>query len=137
MQTYNIQFEGYWLEKNKAGIPAKSGVYMVYRSKYDVVSDKVTLLEIIYIGQSSNVKGRIANHERLPDFEQTLSLGETLSYVFAPVMSQDLDVVEKALIIAQRPRLNEQNQSSIDFGDKQFQVSGRCALLKYTNFTIN
>ena len=46
-QTYNIQFEGYWLEKNKAGIPAKSGVYMVYRSKYDVASDTVTLLEII------------------------------------------------------------------------------------------
>jgi excinuclease UvrABC nuclease subunit len=137
MQTYNIQFEGYWLEKNKAGIPAKSGVYMVYRSKYDVALDKVTLLEIIYIGQSSDVKDRIANHDRIPDFQKTLTQGETLSYAFAPVMSQDLDVVEKALIIAQRPRLNEQNQSSIDFGDKQFQVSGKCALLKYTNFTIN
>lgn len=137
MQTYNIQFEGYWLEKNKAGIPAKSGVYMVYRSKYDVTSDKVTLLEIIYIGQSTDVKSRIANHDRLPDFLKTLSQGETLSYAFAPVLSQDLDVVEKALIIAQKPRLNEQIQTSIDFGDKQFQVSGRCALLKYTSFTIN
>ena len=110
---------------------------MVYRSKYDVALDKVTLLEIIYIGQSSDVKDRIANHDRISDFQKTLIQGETLSYAFAPVMSQDLDVVEKALIIAQRPRLNEQNQSSIDFGDKQFQVSGKCALLKYTNFTIN
>jgi len=137
MQTYSIQFEGYWLEKNKAGIPAKSGVYMVYRSKYNEVSDTVALLEIIYIGQSSDVNSRVANHDRLSDFQQTLNLGETLSYAFAPVLSQDLDVVEKALIIAQKPRLNEQIQSSIDFGDKQFQVSGRCALLKYTNFTIN
>ena len=137
MQTYTIQFEGYWLEKNKAGIPAKSGVYMVYRSKYDVTSDKVALLEIVYIGQSSDVKSRIATHDRLPDFKETLNQGETLSYAFAPVLSQDLDLIENALIIAQKPRLNNQIQSSIDFRDKLFQVSGRCALLKYTNFTIN
>lgn len=136
MHTYTIHFEGYWLEKDKARIPSQSGVYVVYRSKYDAISDKVTLNEIIYIGQSADVNSRIANHERLPDFQQTLSQGETLSYAFASVSLQDLDVVEMALIIAQKPRLNDQTQSGIDFGDKQFQVSGRCALLKYTNFTI-
>ena len=137
MQTYNIQFEGYWLEKNKAGIPTMSGVYMVYRSIYDAASDKVTLLEIIYIGQAVDVNNRIANHERLSDFQKTLEAGETLSYAFAPVQAQDLGVVEKALIIAQKPRLNKQVESSEDFSGKQFLVSGRCVLLKYTNFTIN
>lgn len=137
MHTYNIQFEGYWLEKNKTGIPAKSGVYMVYRSKYDASSDRVTLLDIIYIGQSENVQSRIVNHDRRNDFLKTLSADETLSYAFAPVSSQDIDVVEKALIIAQKPPLNDQIKSNIDFSDMHFQVDGKCALLKYTNFTIN
>lgn len=136
MQTYNIQFEGYWLEKNKAGIPAESGVYMVYRSKYDVKSDFVTLLDIIYIGQSENVNSRIANHDRLNDFLKSLGTDETLSYAFAPILSKDIDVVEKALIIAQKPPLNEQIRSSIDFSERHFYVSGKCALLRYTNFTI-
>lgn len=137
MHTYNIQFEGYWLEKNKTGIPAKSGVYMVYRSKYDSSSDRVTLLDIIYIGQSENVQSRIVNHDRRNDFQKTLSADETLSYAFAPVSSPDIDVVEKALIISQKPPLNDQIKSNIDFSDKHFQVDGKCALLKYTNFTIN
>jgi len=29
-QTYSIDFDGYWREPNKGGVPDKSGIYCVY-----------------------------------------------------------------------------------------------------------
>ena len=136
MRTYNIQFEGYWLEQNKNDVPAKSGVYLVYRGKYNQGNNSVDLFEIIYIGQSVNMRERIVNHDHIHTFVDALNFGETLCYSCAPVDENDLDVVENALIIAQKPRLNETRQCNLDYSEKRFQVSGRCALLKYNDFTI-
>lgn len=137
MRTYNIQFEGYWLERNKNDVPAKSGVYMVYRGKYNQEKNSVDLYEIIYIGQSVNMRERIVNHDHIEAFEDALNYGETLCYSCAAVDESDLDLVENALIIAQKPRLNEMRQSNLDYSEKRFQVSGRCSLLKYNDFTIS
>lgn len=136
MRTYSILFEGYWLERNKRYVPAKSGVYMVYRGKYNQEKNNVELYEIIYIGQSVNMRERIVNHDHIQAFEETLILGETLCYSCAELDVTDLDIVENALIIAQKPRLNETKQSSLDYSEKRFQVSGRCSLLRYTDFII-
>lgn len=137
MRTYNIQFEGYWLERDKKDVPAKSGVYMVYRGKYNQEKNSVDLYEIIYIGQSVNMRERIVNHDHIEAFETALNYGETLCYSCATVDENDLDLVENALIIAQKPRLNEMKQSDLDYSEKRFQVSGRCSLLKYNDFTIS
>lgn len=136
MRTYSILFEGYWLERNKSHVPEKSGVYMVYRGKFNQEKNNVELYEIIYIGQSINMRDRIVNHDHIQAFEATLNFGETLCYTCAAIDEKDLDIVENALIIAQNPRLNETKQSGLDYSEKRFQVSGRCALLKYTDFTI-
>ena len=136
MRTYNIQFEGYWLERNKNDVPAKSGVYLVYRGKYNQRNNSVDLSEIIYIGQSVNMRERIVNHDHIQSFESVLNFGETLCYSCAAVDKNDLDIVENALIIAQTPRLNDTKQSNLDYSEKRFQVSGRCSLLKYNDFTI-
>lgn len=137
MRTYNIQFEGYWLERNKKDVPAKCGVYMVYRGKYNQEKNSVDLYEIIYIGQSVNMRERIVNHDHIEAFEDALNYGETLCYSCAAVDEGDLDLVENALIIAQKPCLNETKQSNLDYSEKRFQVSGRCSLLKYNDFTIS
>ena len=133
---YHISFDGYWLEKNKKGVPSKSGVYIVYRCKYDIDTNTVNLQEIIYIGQSTDINERIVNHDHIELFKDTLLDGETLCYACAQIDETDLDVVEGALIIAQKPRLNMVRNTSIDYSDKRFVVSGRCSLLKYTDFTI-
>lgn len=136
MKIYNIQFEGYWLERNKGDVPAKSGVYLVYRGKYNPEKNSVDLYEIIYIGQSVNMRERIMNHDHIQAFKSSLNFGETLCYSCATVDEKDLDIAENALIIAQKPRLNEAKQSGLDYSNKRFQVSGRCSLLKYNDFTI-
>lgn len=136
MKIYSLQFEGYWLERNKGDVPAKSGVYLVYRSHYNKEENIAELKEIIYIGKSVNMRERIVRHDHLQAFNDTLKDGETLCYSCAAVDEQDLDIVENALIIAQKPRLNETIRNDVDYSEKRFQVSGRCSLLKYTDFSI-
>ena len=139
MNNYQTKFQGYWLERNKAGIPAQQGLYLVYRSKYHVSSNTVDLLELLYIGKSENVQNRIANHDKLDDFKKCLkSDEETISYSFAPVNAeQELDILENALIFAQKPVLNDLLKDSFNYDPSSFDISGQCALLKYTNFKIS
>ena len=74
MNTIQLNFEGYWREKNKNGIPQYIGIYVVYRCIYKEVSDSVTLKEIIYIGQSNNIRERITNHDKIELFNEKFSI---------------------------------------------------------------
>ena len=107
IKSYSLIFNGYWREIDKKGIPSKSGIYLVYRCVYNVKSNTVGLKDIIYIGQAENVRERIVNHDRLTDFMSQLQQGEELCYSVAEVSKSDLDVVENALIFAQKPILND------------------------------
>ena len=137
LKSYSLNFEGYWREINKKGIPFKSGIYLVYRSVYDAKSNTVGLKDIIYIGQAENLHDRIAKHEKLDDFNAQLQQGEELCYSVAPVSSADLDVVENALIFAQKPVLNDNLKDSFNHGAVTVKLDGRCACMKYTDFKIS
>ena len=137
LKSYSLNFEGYWREINKNGIPSKSGIYLVYRSVYDANSNTVGLKDIIYIGQAENLHDRIAKHEKLDDFNAQLQQGEELCYSVASVSSADLDVVENALIFAQKPVLNGNLKDSFNHGAVTVKLDGRCACMKYTDFKIS
>ena len=137
LKAYSLYFNGYWREINKSGVPSKSGIYLVYRCVYNDKSNTVGLKEIIYIGQAKNVHDRIANHDRLEDFNAQLQRNEELCYAVAEVPSSDLDVVENALIFAQKPILNESLKDSFNYGAVTVKVDGRCACMRYTDFKIS
>lgn len=137
MRQFSLFFDGYWREINKNGIPSKSGVYLVYRCVYYVNSKTVGLKEIIYIGQAENLHDRIENHERESDFNAQLQHGEELCYSVAEVSSSDLDIVENALIFAQKPVLNDKLKNSFNYGAVTIKVDGRCACMKYSDFRIS
>lgn len=72
MKTISIIFEGYWRDIYKSSIPEKSGIYCVYRGMYNKInreSEKGTasLKELIYIGDTLNIRERISIHDRLDD----------------------------------------------------------------------
>lgn len=136
MKQYDINFQGYWRDINKSGIPAKSGIYMVYRCTYNKISDTVGLIDIIYIGQSENVRDRVATHEKHDAFVRQLQHGEELCYAFAPIKESDLDIVERSLIFAQKPILNDDWKDKYGGPDASFKIDGRCLKLKYTDYTI-
>lgn len=137
IKSYSLNFEGYWREVNKKGIPTKAGVYLVYRCVYDAKSNTVGLKDIIYIGQADNLHDRIASHDKLDDFNSQLQQGEELCYSVAAVDSADLNVVENALIFAQKPVLNDNLKSSFNHGAVTLKLDGRCACMKYTDFKIS
>lgn len=136
MHTYKINFQGYWRDINKGNIPAKPGVYLVYRGKYDSSTDTIGLIEIIYIGQGENVQQRIANNEKEELLKQQLRDGEELVYAFAPVKPEELDIIEQSLIFAQKPIVNEAHKEKFEQEEAAFKIDGQCIGLKYTDYTI-
>ncbi|MCF0220111.1 MAG: GIY-YIG nuclease family protein [Muribaculaceae bacterium] len=136
MKTYNIEFQGYWRDANKDGIPSESGVYLVYRSRYNNETNTIGLIEIIYIGQSNDVHDRIVNHDQRKSFEETLKAGEELAFAIAPILEEELDIVEQSLIFAQKPELNDLYKDNYQQEDAAFKIGGNCIGLKYTDYTI-
>lgn len=137
VKLYHLNFRGYWREVNKGAIPKVSGVYLVYRCVYNALQDTVRLNEIIYIGKSENVHDRIAEHEKAPLFTSKLQKGEELCYACAEMPNADLDIVENALIFAQKPVLNDGLKDSFNYGKVAIKADGRCACLTYTDYSIS
>lgn len=135
MKDYILIFEGYWRDCNKGGLPTYKGVYLVYRCNYNVQNDTVNLIEIIYIGQAENIHDRHISHEKEQIFKSQLQKGEELCFSCAKV-EQNLDLVENALIFAQKPFLNEKGKNNYAYDEAHFVLSGSCTGMKYTDFTI-
>ncbi len=136
MKQYNINFKGYRRDCNKSTLPHNSGIYMVYRCLYNEQSNTVQLNEIIYIGQAQDLNQRLNNHEKYSEFKAKCGPDEELCYAYADVSLDDLDIIENALIFAQKPPLNSELVDSFNYENASFLVEGRCALLTYTDFTI-
>lgn len=135
MEEFSLNFEGYWRDCNKNGLPNYSGVYLVYRCKYIIQTNTVSLIDIIYIGQAENIHDRHLNHEKYEDFKNMLQEGEELCFSCVSV-NKGLDLVENALIFSQKPVLNEQGKYNYNFTEAHIETTGACACLKYTNFNM-
>jgi len=134
-KTFNVSFEGYWREKNISGIPAKSGVYCVYECTYDSKSATVTIRQLIYIGEASDVRERVKNHEKKPKWKRYVSSGNELCYNFGHVESAYRDRVEAAFIFKHKPPENTEYVDKFPFDTTTIKASGRTAKLN-TNFTV-
>ena len=136
MKKYNVTFMGYRRDVNAKTLPSSSGIYMVYRCVYNVDKNTVDLKELFYIGQAFDLNHEINFHARRDEFLAQAKDGEQICYAYARVDKADLDVVENALIFAQKPRLNINLKNSYNHEAAQFQIEGKCALLNYTNYSI-
>lgn len=134
-QTYNMDFDGYWRDQNKGGLPEKSGVYCVYSCVYNKSEKTVSIKKLIYIGEAANVKSRVANHERYNDWKRHLKSGEELCFNFGGVAASDRDRCEAALIFKHKPPENTEYVDSFPFDQTTMKLTGKTALLE-TNFTV-
>jgi excinuclease UvrABC nuclease subunit len=134
-QTYNIEFDGYWRDENKDGLPGKSGVYCVYSCVYNRSEKSVSIKKLIYIGEAGNVNSRVANHEKCNDWKSHLKSDEELCFSFGGISSTDRDRCEAALIFKHKPPENDEYVDSFPFDQTTMQLSGKTALLT-TNFTV-
>lgn len=135
MKDYILNFKGYWRNCNRGSLPTYQGIYLVYRCRYNPQNDTVILIDIIYIGQTDNIRGRLINHEKNELFLSLLREHEELCYSCAEVV-EDIDLVENALIFAQKPVLNNQCKDNYNYSRAHFMLNGSCTRMKYTNFNI-
>ncbi|WP_323883111.1 GIY-YIG nuclease family protein [Aeromonas hydrophila] len=128
-KKFEIDFRGYWLESAKENVPSKSGIYCVYRCVYNSETDKVSLKKLIYIGQSEDVRTRLANHNKLESWKKHLNKGETLCYTFGAVPASDLDRCESALIFHHQPPVNVEYKKEFNSPETSIVLTGKTAFL--------
>ena len=136
MKRIELNFRGYWMEVNKNGIPDASGIYCVYACTYNAITDKVSIRELIYVGESDNIWNRISNHERLADWKKRLRSNETLCYSFAGVGENDRVRAEAAVIFHHKPPCNTEYRNSFPCDTTTVTASGRNAMLD-SGYTVS
>ena len=129
-QTYNQEFNGYWREPNKEGIPAISGIYWVYECTYNTIEKNVALQRLIDIGESENINSRIFNHEKLPLWQRYVRTGNVLCYSCTPINAPDRFRVEAAFINHHQPPVNIEYKDNFSFDKTNVHTSGSNALLE-------
>lgn len=134
-QSFNIEIDGYWRDKNKAGVPNYSGVYFVYEASYNKTNNNVTLHKLIYIGEAKNVRDRIADHEKYLDWLKHVRVGCELCYSSGSVESQYRERVEAAYIFEHKPPENTEYKNYFPFDTTTIKSTGQTALLN-THFTV-
>lgn len=128
-KTISLNFGGYWREVNKGGVPAESGVYLVYVCRYNEPEKTVTLDKLIYIGEAEDVLYRITNHEKWPQWRRYAPKGSEICFSFAGVTNPDRERAEAALIYYHKPPCNDEYIDAFPFEDTTIESTGRCALL--------
>lgn len=133
--TYTIDFEGYWRKSKIESIPDESGIYCFYESKFNIEKRTITLLRLLYIGKSMNVRTRIKMHMNWDNWDSSIREGNEMCFSFAPVDTQNRDRIEAALIYKHKPLLNQKNLVSFEYDKTTIISTGKTALLN-TNFTV-
>jgi len=137
-KTIAVEFDGYWRDENKGGLPAKSGVYCVYECTLNVMEKEktVNIHKLIYIGEAEDVNSRVANHEKYKDWLKHVRGGHELCFSFGGVGSTDRNRAEAAMIFKHKPPENEEYKNSFPFDKTTMSLSGKTAELT-TNFTVD
>ena len=135
-KTISIEFDGYWRDENKGGLPANSGVYCVYECTYNAAPNQVTLKRLIYIGEAGNVRDRVSNHEKRDKWLKYIGKGNELCFSFGGVGSDDRDRAEAAMIFKHKPPVNDEYKNSFPFDKTTMSLSGKTGLLN-TSFTVD
>lgn len=128
-KTISLNFSGYWLEVDKAGVPARSGVYLVYVCIYNEPMNTVALKKLIYIGEAGDARDRISNHEKWPEWRRQVPQGSQICFSLAEITSPDRERAEAALIFYHKPPCNDEYVDSFPFEDTTVRSKGKCTLI--------
>jgi excinuclease UvrABC nuclease subunit len=134
-QTYELEFNGYWREPAMEVIPNKSGIYCVFSCVHNQTEKTVSLKKLIYIGESGDVKSRLANHEKLDDWKKHVEQGEVLCFSFAQAPSTSRVRCEAAMLFKHEPPENTEYTEAFPHDKTTISITGKTTLLK-KNFTI-
>jgi len=136
VKIFNLNIEGYWRLKNKKGIPTQPGVFFVYECSYNIDLATVTLIRIIYVGESTNVNRFIDTSESVELWLAFISEGHELCFSTAylnDLMSREL--VMAGYIKNLQPHFNKGFEIPFPYESYQVIASGKTSLLD-TDFLV-
>ena len=130
-KSYALTFKGYRREKYWKGLPEISGIYCVYACKFDPDKETVAIRQLLYIGESDNIRKRIPEEpkKRRDVWAKELLSGEELCVSRAEVRSADRSRVEAALIYHHKPPCNTEYVDNFPFDKTTVTTSGDNAKL--------
>lgn len=124
--AYSLLFQGYYRDEIRRLFPSSAGIYCVYRGVYNPQSRCITLMELLYIGETNNLHQRHNEHDRRTDFLEQLEHGEILVYTYAPFNGGENDRrrLEAALVYEMQPPLNEKLVNGFNYPPTEIILSG-------------
>ena len=128
-ENFQLMFQGYWREPNINSIPALSGIYCVYSCDNNIHDGTFTLDRLIYIGESGDVRNRIAKHEKWQIWRNYLNSRQQLCFNFAPVSLYFRDRLEAACIFRHKPPANSEYVDNFPFDRTTIKIAGKNSLL--------
>ena len=130
MRTFTLHFDGSILDESNMTLPTYSGIYLVYRGVLSADRKSLNCHEIMYIGQSENIRRRITTHTKRAEFIRRLHDGEVLFYSYAKCDMNDINRIENTLIYRMQPALNDQGKGAFLYPSTTVRSDGQCALLE-------
>ena len=135
-KTYTLSFNGYFRKPAIDSLPAKSGIYGVYRCTFNAQAKTVSLKELLYIGEADDINDRVTSHERWPDWEAKLKAGEVICFTASLISPQaDRERAEAAMINHYKPACNKEYVNNFPFGTTTVSIKGAWAEKK-KEFTV-
>lgn len=128
-QKISIRFSGYWSEYNCGLMPYRSGVFCVYRGRFDDRTKVMSVLELLYIGAATDVREHVSEQVLTGRWRETLAPGEILAFNHGPVITSELLPCKMALVMQHRPPQNEPQPEVFPFGALSLRLSGKVPLL--------
>lgn len=134
----HLNFQGYWRDCRRSGVPRRPGVFCVYRCRVDEENGTLTAIQLLYIGQAINAREAIVRHSRRKEWADHLQAGEELGFSFAPAIL-DRHAAVMALVDRHDPICNRGEPPALEPEDPRFPrqpisvlLSGRIQLLNYS-----
>ncbi|UGU17347.1 hypothetical protein LS482_05610 [Sinomicrobium kalidii] len=123
-KTFDLEFKGYWRERDGRGLPAYSGVFVVQSYYHDHTRGTVTMKALIYVGKADNIHERVKSHEKRSLWKRKLKPGEGICYSCTPVKKEDQERVTAALIYAHQPLANRVYKDAFPFDTTRVNLRG-------------
>lgn len=122
VKEYQLKFDRFYKEGKISNIGQGYDIYRIHAGKEEGSGD-LSSNRVLYIGQSENVKERLADHEMWPKWKRHLkedeiilvSVAKIVPLSGARVTEEDRERVEAALIYEYQPELNDRKTKNFPY----------------------
>lgn len=144
MTKFELNHEGYYRDCNRGNLPAVAGIYIVYRCIPNKTNNTIDIKEILYIGETENMRkrhngtaGKPSKHEHYDDFVKEAGGEENICYGWIPLpkySEEERKWIQDALIHMQQPPVNDASKQHYNHPAAEIRIYGAPDVWKMKHF---